>query len=163
METSLFIRPATPSDSTAIASLIWSLRDYFLADPSGAGAEPFLATLSGSAIAGTIANPEFHYIAAFLGESLAGVAAMRDNRHVHHLFVALAHQRRGIATQLWQRLKSQAIDAGNTTKITVNSSLFAVPAYARWGFVPTGAAQTRHGVSLQAMALTLEGQAARIR
>ncbi|WP_374483815.1 GNAT family N-acetyltransferase [Zoogloea sp.] len=56
----------------------------------------------------------------------------------------------GIASALWQRLKA---GAGNTPHFTVNSSLYAVPPHAAFGFVPTAEVQARNRVRYQPMAL----------
>ena len=85
-----------------------------------------------------------------VGTELVGVAALRGQTHVHHLFVRADLHGQGIARGLWQRLKAKA---GDTTHFTVNSSLYAVPTYAAFGFVPTAEAQARSGVRYQPMAL----------
>lgn len=157
MNNSLVIRGATENDSEAIALLIQRVSHYFLSDPTGVGAEGFLASLSQTAISGCISNPTFCYIVGFFGKELAGVAALRDNKHLYHLFVCPTHHRRSVATQLWQHLKRHAIASGNTTGFTVNSSIFAVPVYAHWGFIPTTAPQSKSGISFQAMHLPMYG------
>lgn len=157
MNNSVTIRLATENNAEAIAALIRRVSHYFLSDPSGAGAEGFLASLSPTAVAGYIADPGFRYIAAFVGDQLVGVAALRDDRHIYHLFVSPEHHRRGIATRLWLDLASRALAAGNTAGFTVNASIFAVPVYARWGFVATAAPQDKNGISFQAMHLPLQG------
>lgn len=157
MNDSLIIRYATENDAEAIASLIQGLSHYFLSDPAEVGAEGFLASLSQTAISAYISNPAFCYIVGFLGNELAGVAALRDNKHIYHLFVSSVHHRHSLATQLWQYLKSQAIASGNTAGFTVNSSMFAVPVYAHWGFIPTTTPQAKNGISFQAMHLPILG------
>jgi len=151
MTPSLSIRPAGAADSAAIASLIESVAHYFLSDASGKGAPAFLSTISETAILGYIANPRFRYLVGYLGEELAGVAALRDNRHVYHLFVSPSHHRQGLATSLWWHLQRQSIDAGNTDGFTVNSSLYAVSIYRRWGFIAVGDAQIKDGIAFQPM------------
>lgn len=157
MTPSLTIRPASAADSAAIASLIRSVAHYFLSDSSGKGAEAFLSTISETAVRGYIANPRFRYRVGYLGEELAGVAALRDNQHVYHLFVAPSHHRHRLATSLWQHLQSQSIDAGNTDGFTVNSSLHAAPVYLRWGFIPVGDPQIKDGISFQPMRRPIVG------
>jgi GNAT superfamily N-acetyltransferase len=153
MNNLLIIRPATENDAEAIASLIQTVAHYCLSDQPGEGTKGFLASLSQTAVSGYIRNPDFCYIVGLLDDKLAGIAALRNNKHVYHLFVSPAHHRRGAATQLWQHLKSHAIASGNTAGFTVNSSLFAVPVYAHWGFVPTATPQVKNGISFQAMHL----------
>lgn len=155
MNSSLVIRSATENDAEAIASLIQGVGHYFLSDPPSVGADGFLASLSQTAVSGYISNPAFCYVVGFLGNNLAGVGALRDNKHMYHLFVSPAHHRHGVATQLWLHLKSHAIAAGNAVGFTVNSSMFAVPVYAHWGFAPTALPQVKNGISFQAMHLPI--------
>lgn len=157
MMPSLIIRPAGSADSAAIASLIQSVAHYFLSDSSGNGAAAFLSTLSEAAILDYIANPRFRYLVGCIDGELAGVAALRDNQHVYHLFVAPAHHQQGLATSLWQHLQARSIEAGNTDCFTVNSSLYAVPVYRRWGFNPAGDPQIKDGISFQPMRLPAVG------
>jgi hypothetical protein len=46
----------------------------------------------------------------------------------------------------------------NSSFFTVNSSLFAVPVYLRFGFVRAGEQQTRNGVTVQPMVYTKADQ-----
>ncbi|MDP3815713.1 GNAT family N-acetyltransferase [Pseudomonas sp.] len=147
----LLIQPAQESDAPSVAEMIQGVAHYFLATPSAAGAEGFLASLSPAAIASYINSPDFIYVLGFIEGELVGVAALRDNQHIYHLFVRPNFHRLGIANRLWQQLKSQAIAAGNTQGFTVNSSLFAVPVYAGFGFRPTGEAQAKNGIHFQPM------------
>ena len=147
----LVIQPAQAADAPSVAELIQGVAHYFLASPSAAGAEGFRASLSPAAVASYINSQDFIYVLGFIEAELVGVAALRDNRHTYHLFVRPDFHRQGIAKRLWQQLKSQAIAAGNTQGFTVNSSLFAVPVYAGFGFRPAGEAQTKNGIHFQPM------------
>lgn len=149
------IRLASEDDAQAIALLIQGVAHYFLADPSGGESARFLSSFSKESVLGCITSPDFHYLVAVHGDDLIGAAALRDNRHIHHLFVSPAYQRQGIASLLWQHLKESAIRSGNTEGFTVNSSLYAVPVYSRWGFISTTGPQTKNGVSFQPMQLAL--------
>lgn len=153
MNTLIIIRAASDADAQSVAELVQSVGHYFLADPSGAGAEGFLSSISAAAISGYISNPAFNYLVAFMGQDLAGVAAIKENKHIYHLFVRPDCHRQGVAHLLWQHLKDHAIAAGNPGMFTVNSSLYAVPVYARFGFVPTSEPQTKNGIQFQPMHL----------
>lgn len=155
MITPFIIRPAISADSAAIASLVQSVAHYFLSASTGKGAEAFLSTTSETAILAYIANPRFRYLVGHIDGELAGVAALRDNQHVYHLFVSPAHHQQGLATSLWEHLKNQSIDSGNTDCFTVNSSLYAVPVYLRWGFIPIKDPQIIDGISFQPMRLPI--------
>lgn len=66
---------------------------------------------------------------------LAGVAAIRDNRHVFQLFVGTRYQGQGIARKLWDRLRNDAARRAGTRVFTLNAAEGAVPVYLRFGFV----------------------------
>ncbi len=87
------------------------------------------------------------------GEALAGVAGFEPRGHVCLLFVDKRFQRRGIAKAL---LKTglAAFPPNAFPSISVNASAYAVPAYARMGFAPTGPEQTVRGIRFIPMALT---------
>lgn len=137
------LRQAGPDDAPALAVLIAGLSGYFLAEPDGAGAEGFLASLSVDALAACVADVRQDYWLAWRGETLVGAAALRDGCHVHHLFVAEACQRQGIAGRLWRTLLART----SAPEVTVNASVYAAPVYARWGFVATQPPQQRMGLA----------------
>lgn len=153
MKETLTVRAASEADAQAVSELVQSVGHYFLANPNGQGAEGFLSGISAAAILGYISNPAFTYIMGFMGNELAGVAALRDQKHIYHLFVRPDFHGQGVASRLWQFLKSQAIAAGNPGTFTVNSSLYAVPVYSRFGFVPTSEPQVKNGIQFQPMQL----------
>jgi GNAT superfamily N-acetyltransferase len=149
----LNIRSAMVSDASEIAALIQSLAGYFIAEPGGSGSEAFFATMSRQSVEGYIVNPGFFYLVALIGLRLVGVAALRDNKHVYHLFFHPEYHRHGIARSLWTTLKEKALNRGSNGFFTVNSSLFAVPACASFGFFADGAPQVRNGIRYQPMQL----------
>jgi len=156
MSQTLKIRVASKDDAQPIAHLIQSVAHYFLSCPSGEGAEAFLASITAKSILSYVTNPDFVYLVGFEGDLLVGVAAIKDQKHIYHLFVHPAFQKRGVANRLWEQLKGQALAAGNPGTFTVNSSIYAVPVYVRFGFVPTSEAQEKNGIQFQPMRLTLE-------
>jgi GNAT superfamily N-acetyltransferase len=140
-------RPANASDATAISLLVHSLAGYIedgVVDPH---AESYMSTITPEAIAERIAAPGFFYIVAEDCSGLCGFAALRDSRHIYHLFVRQELHRQGIARELWNQLRNSSI----SSYFTVNSSLFAVPVYLRLGFVSAGEKQSRNGVTVQPM------------
>src|SRR5262245_65643561 len=91
----MHIRPGTPSDAKAVASLIASFQSVLTLEPSGAGAEQYLASVSESAERQYLESPRYAYLVAELEGQLAGFVAMRDNKHVFHLFVRSEERRVG--------------------------------------------------------------------
>ena len=109
------------------------------------------------AIASYITDPAFVYIMAFIGNELAGVAALKEQKHVYHLFVRPAFHQQGIAKHLWLHLKDQAIASGNNNVFTVNSSLYTVHVYSRFGFTATSEPQEKNDIQFQPMQLIAPG------
>ena len=147
------IRPALPGEAKPISDLIKSVARYFTLHPDGKGAEKFLLSIAPEAIDGYITNPSFNYLVGLTGQDWAGVVAVRDGKHLFHLFVAPQFQRHGIARQLLQAARSVAIASGNEEGFTVNSSSFAVAVYERLGFRATGPRVEKNGIAFVPMRL----------
>jgi GNAT superfamily N-acetyltransferase len=144
------IRPGSPSDAEAIARLIASFQRELTDDPSGAGAQAYLASVSVQAERDYLASPRYRYLVAYAGRQLAGFIALRDGSHLFHLFVAQEHQHQGLARRLWEHALA-SVGAANGQGFTVNSSLAAVPVYRALGFVPSGSMRSMHGISFLPM------------
>jgi GNAT superfamily N-acetyltransferase len=155
----MHIRPGTSGDARAVASLIASFQSILTLEPSGAGAEHYLASVSESAERHYLESPRYAYLVAELEGQIAGFIAMRDNKHLFHLFVAAAHQRTGIARALWEQARHRSLRAGPVAEFTVNSSLNAVPVYRSFGFVPDSAVMQAHGIAFLPMRLRLQNDA----
>ena len=144
-------RAGSPSDADAIARLIASFQRELIDDPSGAGAEGYLASVSVQAEREYLASVRYGYLLACSRSELVGFIAIRDGSHLFHLFVARACQRQGIARRLWERALSGPGAAGAESGYTVNSSLSVVPVYQAFGFAPAGSLQSVHGISFLPM------------
>jgi len=144
-------RAGSPADAEAIAGLIASFQSELTDDPSGAGAEKYLASISVQAEREYLNSERYGYIVAYSVSQLAGFIAIRDGSHLFHLFVDRARQRQGIARQLWQRALEELCAPNSDGCFTVNSSLSAVPVYQAFGFLPTGPIQSAHGISFLPM------------
>jgi len=140
-------RPANGADAIAISLLIHSLAGYIEDGSVNPHEESYLGTITPEAIAARIVAPGFSYLVAEDHSGVCGVAALRDSRHVYHLFVRQELHRQGLARALWEQLRNSS----DSSYFTVNSSLFAVPVYLRLGFVCAGARQSRNGVTVQPM------------
>jgi len=156
------IAPGTTADAEAISALILGLSDPFFLEPSRAGAEPFLASVQPEAQRRYLQAGNYVYRVARSEGQLAGVVALRDNAHLFHLFVAKPFQGQGLARRLWQVVRAEALQAGNTGRFTVNASLNAVPVYERFGFVRQGDVQRVHGIAFQPMRAELAGDTAAV-
>jgi ribosomal protein S18 acetylase RimI-like enzyme len=145
----MHIRPATTQDAEAISALINASAHHFLLDASGRGAERFLAGITPQAILGYLSSASFFYLIAEDGNDLAGAVALRDGRHLFHLFVAPTHQRQGLARALWAAAQRGAAKGLKT--FTVNASPNAVAVYERFGFAAVGPRTEMNGIAFVPM------------
>ena len=147
------IRSAESADAKSISSLILQLAPYCYAEPSGKGAERFLARISEKAITEFIGDPAYYYIVALHQGVVVGAASMRNAKHLYHFFVTPQFHRQGIGKALWQNLQIYSAALGNQGRYTVNSSTYAIPVYRQLGFAVSGEQQTANGVTFQPMEL----------
>lgn len=155
MPNSFEIRRAQVADAPFISKLIHNVAHYFSSGSSGEVAKWFLDSVAPTAIEGYISNTKYNYLVAHSQQVLVGVIAVRDTTHIHHLFVAPEQHRQGVATQLWMRAMTDALNAGNTDGFFVRSSEYAVPVYTRFGFRVAGAKSEKDGVLFVPMRLEL--------
>ena len=144
-------RAGSRADAEAIAGLIASFQSELTDDPSGSGAEEYLASVSVQAEREYLASDRYRYLLAYADSQLAGFIAIRDGSHLFHLFVERSHQRQGIARRLWERALRELCAPNSDGDFTVNSSLSAVPVYQAFGFVAAGSLQSGHGISFLPM------------
>jgi GNAT superfamily N-acetyltransferase len=144
-------RAGSPADAEAIAALIDSFQSELTDDPSGAGADEYLASVSLQAERQYLASKRYRYLVAYSDSQLAGFIAIRDGCHLFHLFVERSHQRKSIARLLLERALEELCAPNSNGGFTVNSSLRAVPVYQAFGFVPAGPIQSVHGISFLPM------------
>lgn len=150
---SLGIRKATLDDAPAISALILSLAHHFLLQEDGLGAEGFLLSLEPEGIARNIASPELDYYVATAAGQLMGVVAVRQGRHVFHLFVGQQFQRGGLARALWSHVKAAYGWPSASVPTTVNSTPSALPFYERMGFHILGTRVETKGIAYIPMQL----------
>lgn len=145
------IRAGSPTDAEAVATLIASFQNELTDDPSGVGAEGYLASVSAQPEREYLTSPRYHYLLAVTGSVLLGFIAIRDRSHNFHLFVARSHHRQGLGRQLWEQALHEFCVPNSEGVFTVNASLLAVPAYQAFGFAPAGPKQLVHGISFLPM------------
>ncbi len=140
------IRLATIEDAPAISALLCSLSKAFIAQAlSEEAADRLLGSMDTASIREYIASGYRYHVAEEGGE-IVGAAAVKENRHLYHLFVSERYQGRGIARDLWEAAKAASLAAGNPGRLTVNSSLGAAGLYEKWGFVKMSDAVDKSGV-----------------
>jgi len=84
--------------------------------------------------------------AYYQGNKILGVIATQNISHISLMFVDKAHQRQGIAKQLFQTVLDELRKDKSLTQVTVNSSLYAVKAYEHLGFVQTEGQREKDGI-----------------
>jgi GNAT superfamily N-acetyltransferase len=146
------IRRATIKDAQRISELAQAVALQFIVDEfTGKGRALYLQELAPEAITKRVAAKDFHFLVAEDGEALVGVAAMQDNWHLYHLFVAKGYQRGGLAGRLWQILRDEALSADPPRNFKANVPRYAIAAYTRLGFKADGAMRDEKGVHFQPM------------
>ena len=89
-------------------------------------------------------------------DEIIGVIATRDISHIALMFVDKKHHRKGIARQLYDTVLSEISKNADVTRVTVNSSPYAVSVYERLGFIKTGEQQEHeNGIVCVPMAHTI--------
>lgn len=85
---------------------------------------------------------------AFVNEKLVGIIATRNmGTHIALFFVDGNYHRQGIGKKLFQNV----LENSAVSRITVNSSPFAVPIYRKLGFLDTDKEQTVNGLRFTPM------------
>ena len=84
--------------------------------------------------------------AYYENEEIVGVLSTRDTSHISLMFVDKNHHKKGIAKQMFGVMLAELRKNPNVTKITVNSSSYAVEVYEHLGFVRTGERQEKDGI-----------------
>ena len=132
------IRLGRPGDARAVGVLVRRMtRRWILPDQSREAGLALLSRQSAAVQRGHMEEGHRFHL-AWLGDTLVGVATMRDDSHLTQLFVGTRYQGRGIARRLWQRAMADAVRRAGTRRFTLNASRCAVPVYRRLGFVATG-------------------------
>jgi GNAT superfamily N-acetyltransferase len=135
------------ADAAGISALIQSLLHHRSPNSIGPAPEEFVELFAPRAIEGYVEAGNYNYFVAMHLDQLVGVIGVRDNSQVVHLFVSESYQRRGIASALWSRARSEALTAAPEVKIFVRSSVFATRVYERFGFSACGPRVDDRGVS----------------
>ena len=144
------IRKAIQADALAVSELIVGLSEYFASGPVSQISQKFWDSISVEAVTARIISSDYICFVAEDIYGLSGFVAFRSPSHLFHLFVASRVQSRGLGKLLWQKV----LDQSTCSKITVNSSVFAIPFYQRLGFVRTGLDKSEGGISYSPMVFT---------
>lgn len=132
------IRHATAADALNISRLIQTVAKRYVTDDflTEVGKVKFFNSTSQISISECLQGPCLYWVAEYENK-LIGLIAIKENKHIYHLFVDAAYQGQGIATLLWQKAYEHATQAGNPGNFTVYSSSYAHDIYKKWGFQET--------------------------
>lgn len=143
------IRRASKNDVDPIRQLVLALSAFYMVNPSAELPAWFSASLTPEEFLQRIESPDFKNYVYENETGIVAYIAIKNNSYIYHLFVAEAHQRKGVARKLWQHVLSQ-LEAEN---ISLRSSINAIAFYKKLGFVETGSLAEKEGVLFQPMEL----------
>jgi GNAT superfamily N-acetyltransferase len=159
MQKNILYREMRDSEKNQVFALVKSGFDKFvLSDVTEEGAKEFFR-----AAREMIYNmPVAHFIlVAEARDGLAGMIDVRNNNHICLFFVAEAFQRQGVGRGLLEQAIAACIrNDPNVVEIDVHSSLFAVQAYPRLGFIQSKPQQIVNGIRFVPMVKALHNQGA---
>ena len=142
-------------EEDAVAALVLRVFDELVApDVAAEGAEAFHTYADPVELVARASEDHF-VLLAVLGSTIVGMIEVRRHEHVSLLFVE--RRRHGIARALLERAvglcreKRPDLDC-----VTVHSSPYAEPVYARLGFRRSGRRRTEHGITYVPMTLELD-------
>lgn len=149
----MHVREMNESDIPRAASLLEALaREFIVHDCTPEQACTFVRDNDAAALR-RLLDAGFVYHVADIGGEVAGFVAVRERRHLYHLFVAKHHHGSGIARALWNHARAVAAPSGPAA-FTVNAALHAVGVYESFGFMREGQEQCVNGLRFQPMTLT---------
>jgi GNAT superfamily N-acetyltransferase len=152
-------RAMRPADVPRVSELILRVFNEDVApDFDAQGVEAFARYADPEALLHRSEHGHIVIVASVQG-CIVGVIEFREPHHISLLFVDGGHRRKGIARGLFSRALQAVLSSGRrVVEVTVNSSPFAVDAYRRLGFTPTGPEQTTNGIRNTPMVLTLANE-----
>jgi GNAT superfamily N-acetyltransferase len=133
--------------------LVWSVfQEFEVPDYSEEGIEEFRKFISYDSIVEKLDKGDLCFWGCLDNNEVTGVIATRGVNHISMLFVKKDYHRRSIARSLFQTVTEVCKKQDNISKITVNSSPYAVEVYHRLGFVDIDKEQTVNGIRFTPMA-----------
>lgn len=147
------IRNITDNDIAEVAILMRTLSQQFITNEGSVAASEMFARENDAAAIRSFIQAGMAYHVAEQDGAIVGFIAVRECKHLFHMFVDQRHHRRGIARALWAAARQAAQRGGNDGVFTVNSSNYAVPVYEALGFVRTEPTQCKNGIYYNPMKL----------
>lgn len=142
----------TTEDIPAAIELVWTVFDEFEGpDYAPEGVEEFRKSVNCETVTQMVSRGEMRLWGCYVYGQLAGVIATRGDAHISLLFVRKENHRQGIARKLFEIVLEECRKNDTVSRITVNSSPYAVEVYHRLGFVDTDAEKTINGIRFTPM------------
>ncbi|MDR2914917.1 MAG: GNAT family N-acetyltransferase [Tannerella sp.] len=133
--------------SSNVIELVWNVIEEFEAyQYSSEGVREFRNFIEYSNIKKLLDDSEMIMWGYFHDGKIVGMIAAKQFNHISLLFVDKEYHRQGIARSLYQKLIEYYTEKNDCSEISVNSSLYAVEAYERLGFVATDTEQQKNGI-----------------
>ena len=133
--------------SSNVLQLVWSVFEEFEAyHHSTEGVREFQNYFEYSSIKRLLDNSEMMMWGCFHNNKIIGMIATKQSNHISLLFVDKEYHRQGIARTLYRKVVEYCSKIDDCLEISVNSSLYAVEAYKRLGFVQTDTEQQKNGI-----------------
>ena len=129
-------------ESSNVLQLVLDVFDEFVAHQYCAeGVREFRNFLEYSSYEKLLVKSEMKMWGSFHNGEIIGMIAAKLPAHISLLFVAKKYQKQGIARTLYQKFMEYCMKDEKCSEISVNSSLNAIEAYKRLGFVATDTEQ----------------------
>ncbi len=144
MKTDYIIREIRQEETEKSLRLVWKVfQEYEAPDYTQKGIEEFYKSIHDENYLSKLC-----WYGAFVGEDLIGIIATRnEGTHIALFFVDGKYHRQGIGKRLFQTAKTKCC----SDKMTVNSSVYAVPIYHKLGFTDTDTEQVVNGLRFTPM------------
>ncbi|WP_051295095.1 GNAT family N-acetyltransferase [Maridesulfovibrio bastinii] len=155
MSEAVSIRPLLTVENSVINLVLDVFHKCVASEFSDEGVSEFKQFVSSEALSRRLNEISFAFIAEIENHPV-GIIEIKDNNHVAMLFVDYRYHKRGIAGRLFSIAREKCIADNSSFKgMTVNSSLGAVQAYERLGFLQIGSEQNFHGIRFIPMEMAL--------
>ncbi|MBR1914157.1 MAG: GNAT family N-acetyltransferase [Lachnospiraceae bacterium] len=118
------------------------------------GAVSFSKFINDETLYKAFLNGGFPVAAAFDGDAMIGVAALRSGPHLSLLFVEGCYQHMGVGTALVQYCQEWLVTRHTglgSKRLTVNASPTGEPFYRRFGFTDDGPSVSKDGIYYKPM------------
>ena len=132
--------------------LVWEVfQEFDASDYSKQGVNEFKKFISYNSIVEKFDTGELEFWGCIYNGDLVGVISTKKVNHICMLFVHKNYHRKGIARSLFKTVEDICKRDNIISKITVNSSPYAIEVYRRLGFIDTDKEWTVNGIRFTPM------------